>query len=53
MKKTLILAIACIVCATLNVQAGGRVVRYGYPTKDLVYKFEVYTGEKDRWDSRT
>jgi hypothetical protein len=23
----------------------------GYPTKDLVYKFEVYTGKTDRWDS--
>lgn len=24
---------------------------FGYPLKDKVYKFEVYSGEIDRWDS--
>jgi hypothetical protein len=25
----------------------------GYPDKDKVYTFEVYTGERDRWDPNT
>ena len=29
----------------------GQLEQHGYPDKDVVYKFEVYTGEKDRWDS--
>jgi hypothetical protein len=26
---------------------------YGTPNKDSVYKFEIYTGQVDRWDSAT
>ena len=31
--------------------SAGHIEWFGYPVKDSVYKFEVYTGETDRWDS--
>jgi len=31
--------------------AGGHIELSGYPTKNLEYKFEIYTGAIDRWDS--
>ena len=46
--KTVLFAFAC---ASASVLAGGHMDQYGYPTKELMYKFEAYTGEKDRWDS--
>jgi len=29
----------------------GHIELSGYPAKDAVHKFEIYTGETDRWDS--
>jgi hypothetical protein len=31
--------------------SGGHMEQMGYPNTNSVYKFEVYTGEIDRWDS--
>jgi len=44
-----ILALSWWACATACLAGHGE--WSGYPTKDVVYKFEVYTGTADQWDS--
>jgi hypothetical protein len=39
--------------ASSTALSAGSGASYGYPGKDSVYKFEIYTGEADRWDSAT
>jgi len=42
-----------VACACATAYPAGYLEQYGYPLKGVVYKFVVYTGEKDRWDSAT
>ncbi len=50
MKPRPILFLALVTCACAS-YAGGRAEWTSYPREGVVCKFEVYSGEKDRWDS--
>ena len=43
--------IGCLASIYSVTCSAGHVERFGYPAKDLVYKFEFDTGAADQWDS--
>ncbi len=51
MNTRQILALAFVTGTCAASYAGGHAEWAGYPVEGVVYKFEVYTGLKDRWDS--
>lgn len=51
MKTRRILFYTLVTCACAVAYAGGHANWSGYPTEGVTYKFDVSTGEKDKWDS--
>jgi hypothetical protein len=45
-----LLLYAALLASTSTDLSAGHADWHGYPVNDKVYTFEVYTGERDRWD---
>src|SRR6267143_1102568 len=51
MRRSTMIIIGFLACICSTTCSAGHVERFGYPAKDLVYKFEFATGAADQWDS--
>jgi hypothetical protein len=49
--KTVLWIFALAVGARSLAYSAGHAEWSGYPVKDSIYKFEIYTGKTDQWDS--
>src|SRR5437870_1880059 len=51
MKTKLLWVFALAFGAWSTAYCAGHAEWFGYPVKDSIYKFEIYTGKTDQWDS--